>query len=74
MKKVVLYSMKNCVHCDAAKQFFSKQNITYRLCDVKTPNGQKEFRRLGFRGVPVIKVGDEFLNGFNAKQFLALYQ
>jgi len=73
MKKIVLYSMSNCPHCDAAKQYFEKHNITYRLCNVKTPSGQKEFRRANFRSVPVIKIGEQYLQGFKVSAFSKLY-
>jgi len=43
------------------------------LVDVKSPAGQKEFAKTGYRGVPVLKVGDQFLNGFNVKAFLKLF-
>ncbi len=72
-KRVVLYSMKNCPHCDTARKYLEKQKIAFRLCDVRSPKGQKEFAKIGFRGVPVLKVGDQFLNGFSAKGFLKLY-
>lgn len=73
MKKVVLYTRNNCPHCETAKKYFTAENITYRLCNIQTPAGQKEFHRLGFRGVPVIKVGNEFLQGFDIKAFKRLY-
>jgi glutaredoxin len=73
-KRVVLYSMKNCPHCDMAKKYLDKRNIKFRLCDIKTPSGQKEFSKIGMRAVPVLKVGDQLLNGFSVKGFLALYQ
>jgi len=73
-KRVVLYSMKNCSHCDTAKKYLENQNISFRLCDVRTPKGQKEFAKLGLRGVPVLKVGDQLLKGFSVKAFLNLYE
>ncbi|MGB1199114.1 MAG: glutaredoxin family protein [Thalassotalea sp.] len=68
MKKIVLYSSNSCPHCDKAKAFLSRQNINYRLCNVKTPAGQKELARAGFRSVPVIKISDEYVVGYNEKQ------
>ncbi|NQY64498.1 MAG: hypothetical protein HRT38_12320, partial [Alteromonadaceae bacterium] len=47
MKRVVLYSMNNCPHCQTAKKYLDQQDIVYRLCNVKTPSGQKEFRKTG---------------------------
>ncbi|NQZ86806.1 MAG: glutaredoxin family protein [Colwellia sp.] len=73
MKKIVLYSMSNCPHCDTAKAYLEKNNISYRLCNVKTAAGQKEFRRANFRSVPVIKIGNEYLQGFKVAAFTKLY-
>ncbi|ABM03816.1 glutaredoxin [Psychromonas ingrahamii 37] len=74
MKRVVLYSMSHCPHCDAAKKYLSQQNIQFRLVNVKTAAGQKEFSKSGYRGVPILKVGDQFINGFSIKEFNKLYQ
>ena len=45
------------------------KNIPFRLCNIKTPAGQKEFSKLNLRGVPVVKVGDQILKGFDVKRF-----
>ncbi len=74
MKRVVLYSMARCPHCDTAKKYLDQQGIQYRLCNVSSPAGRKEFSSTGFRAVPVIKIGDQFLNGFSIKQFQKLYK
>jgi glutaredoxin len=66
--------MENCPHCRTAKRYLDEQGIAYRLCNVKTPKGQKEFAQTRMRGVPVLKVGDKLLNGFSVKQFTTLYQ
>ena len=73
MKRVVLYSMSACPHCDTAKRYLEQQNIKFRLVNVKTPAGQKELSRSGYRAVPVLKIGEEFMNGFSVKQFNKLY-
>ena len=69
MKRIVLYTMANCPHCNTAKQYLDQNNVTYRLCNVKTPVGKKEFYKTGYRSVPVLKIGDQFLNGFSVKGF-----
>lgn len=74
MKRVVLYTMTNCPHCNTAKQYLDQNNVTYRLCNVKTPAGKKEFSKTGYRGVPVLKIGDQFLNGFSVKGFQKVYK
>jgi len=72
-KRVVLFSMKNCPHCQTAKKYLEQQNIKFRLCDIKSPAGQKEFTKTGMRAVPVLKIGDQLLNGFSIKQFLQIF-
>jgi glutaredoxin len=72
-KKVVLFGMKNCPHCQTAKQYLIQQNIQYRWCDVRSPAGQKEFNKIGLRGVPVLKIGDQLLNGFSIKRFQQIF-
>ncbi|MGJ8693449.1 MAG: glutaredoxin family protein [Thalassotalea sp.] len=74
MKKIVLYTSNKCPHCQTAKQFLDEEKIPYRLCNVQSPAGQKEFNRLGFRSVPVIKVGEQFLQGFSPKSFYKLLE
>jgi glutaredoxin len=73
MKRVVLYSMDKCPHCQSAKQYLEQQKIPYRLCNVKTAKGQKEFAGTGLRGVPVLKIGDQLLKGFSVKEFTNLF-
>lgn len=74
MKKVVLYSMDKCPHCQVAKRYLDEQHIPYRLCNVQTPRGQKELASLRMRAVPVLKIGDEILNGFSVKAFNQLFK
>lgn len=73
MKKVTLYTLNKCPHCDTAKAYLDQQGITYRLCNVQTPSGRKEFAKLGLRGVPVLKIGNQILKGFSVKAFNKLY-
>lgn len=74
VKRVVLYSMDKCPHCQTAKHHLEQQKIPYRLCNVKTPKGQKEFAGTGLRGVPVLKIGDQLLKGFSVKEFNQLFK
>ena len=74
MKRIVLYTMKNCPHCQTAKRYLEQNNIEFRLCDVQSAAGKKEHSKTGMRGVPVLKIGDQLLNGFTVKKFEQLYQ
>ncbi|MEW6996402.1 glutaredoxin family protein [Colwelliaceae bacterium BS250] len=73
MKRIILYTMNRCPHCETAKKYLDQQGIKYRLCNVSNPAGKKEFNQTGYRGVPVLKIGDQFLNGFEVKDFQRLY-
>ena len=35
---------------------------------------KKEFASTGMRGVPVLKIGDQLLNGFSIKKFNKLFK
>ena len=74
MKRVVLYSMDKCPQCQSAKHYLEQQKIPYRLCNVKTAKGQKEFSATGLRGVPVLKIGDQLLKGFSVTEFHKLFK
>ncbi|MDD1794697.1 glutaredoxin family protein [Enterovibrio sp. ZSDZ42] len=67
VKRITIYTSRQCAHCNAAKQFFDSKKITYRECDIGTPRGKKEHAALGARGVPVLKIGDKVLHGFTPK-------
>ncbi|NQY50208.1 MAG: glutaredoxin family protein [Colwellia sp.] len=73
MKRVVLYTTDKCPHCQTAKRYLEQQGIAFRLCNIKTAKGQKEFAATGLRGVPVLKVGDQLFNGFSVKTFTEVY-
>lgn len=74
MKRIILYTMTNCPHCQTAKRYLEEKNIPFRLCNVKTAAGQKELAKLNLRSVPALKIGDQVLKGFNIKNFNQLYQ
>lgn len=74
MKRITLYTTTQCPHCLTAKQYFESKNIKFRLVNIKSPTGQKEFAKTGFRAVPIIKVGEDYLNGFSITKFSQLYQ
>lgn len=71
-KRITLYTKNRCAHCDRAKQYLTQHNISFRLVNVQSPAGQKEFAKTGYRAVPVLKVGEQFVNGFSVKQLKTL--
>ncbi len=73
---VVMYSTQRCGWCKKASQFFSKHNIEVSEYDIEASSGNmQEYKRLGGRGVPLIFVGENRIEGYNEKAMkLALKQ
>lgn len=67
---VVMYATDWCGYCARARAYFARNGIAYVEHDVeKSAHAAAEFRRLGGRGVPLIFVGRERLDGFNELAF-----
>lgn len=74
-KRIVLYSSANCPHCRRAKAFLKREGIAFREMDVgSNARARKELERIGARGVPVLMIGGERLDGFDEKRFWRLYR
>ena len=68
-KSVIMYTTSSCPACVAAKSYFARKGISYDERDVNaSPAAMQEFRQLGGRGVPLILVGSERMEGFNAQR------
>jgi glutaredoxin len=58
-----------CGQCRKAKAFLTGKHISFTEYDVeKSELGKIEYRRLKGRGVPIILVGNQRMNGFNSKR------
>lgn len=65
-EKVVIYTTQRCGYCKKAKQFLRREQINYSEYDVETSKkGQRDYKKLKGRGVPIILVGDQRMNGFS---------
>lgn len=66
-KSVVIYSTPTCHFCQAAKKFFEENNIEFTDFNVaEDQEKRKEMVEMtGQMGVPVIKIGDDLLVGFD---------
>ena len=72
---VIMYSTSWCGYCKQARRYFNQKQIAFTEYDVeKTDKGKQDFKRLGGKGVPVILVGDQRLNGFSKRAFEQIYQ
>ena len=72
--RVIMYSAVWCGVCKKARAYFKQKDIVFKEYDIeKSAKGKRDFKRLGGRGVPVILVGSQRLNGFSVKSFEKIY-
>jgi glutaredoxin len=74
MKRIVLYISDKCPHCKDAQRYLDSKGIQYRLTNAKMQRGRKELDAMGARSVPVLKIGDQILHGWNVKNFEKMYK
>jgi glutaredoxin len=71
---VVMYSTSWCGYCRKAARHFRKNNIPFSERDIeKSAAAASEFKQLNGRGVPVILIGNQRMNGFEAQAFDRIY-
>jgi glutaredoxin len=71
--EVVMYATDWCPYCKQARQYFARQGIAYREVDIeKSPAGRAEYNRLGGRGVPLIMVGAQRMQGYREESLARL--
>ena len=66
-KNVTIYSTPTCHFCHAAKDFMNEQGVEYKEVDVATDAEQRQemIEMTGQMGVPVIRIGDDVVVGFD---------
>ena len=75
-KTVTIYSTPVCHFCHAAKDFFSENNVAYTEFDVASDQEKRKemIDMTGQMGVPVIRIDDDVIVGFDedkVKELLA---
>jgi glutaredoxin 3 len=65
--QVEIYSTPTCHFCQLAKAFFKDNNVEYTEYNVAEDAGKRQemIEMTGQMGVPVIKVGESAMVGFN---------
>lgn len=65
--KVTIYSTPVCHFCQSAKEFFKENNVDYTEYDVASDaeKRQEMIDMTGQMGVPVIKIGEDVIIGFD---------
>jgi glutaredoxin len=67
--KVRMFVTQRCGYCKQAKAFLRQRGTPFEELDVEaSPAAKAEFDRLGGKGVPVILVGRQRMDGFEAEQ------
>jgi len=70
---VVMYSAEWCGVCKRAKKYMQKNNIAFKEMDIdKSSQAKREFKKLNGKGVPIILVGNQRMNGFSAVKLEAM--
>jgi glutaredoxin 3 len=67
MKQVTIYSTPTCTYCKAAKEYFTKNNVTYTEFNVASDETKRKemIDKTGQLGVPVITIGETVVVGFD---------
>lgn len=74
-KKVVMYSTQRCGYCKKARTYFRDEGIEFVEYDIeKSKKARRRYDSFGGRGVPVIFVGKQRLNGFNVASFNRVFR
>jgi glutaredoxin 3 len=76
-KTVTIYSTPVCHFCQAAKEFFKENNVEFTNFDVAEDQAKRQemIEMTGQMGVPVIRIGDDVVVGFDeakVKELLGL--
>lgn len=65
MEKVIVYTSNSCTYCTAVKNYLKQNNVEFEERNVTKSEYRKELIDLGFMSVPVLKIGDEIIKGFD---------
>jgi glutaredoxin len=74
-KKVIIFSASWCGICKKAKTYFRRNGIPFTEHDIeKSTRAKSLYKQLDAKGVPVILVGKERMNGFTEAGFERIYK
>ena len=66
---VKMYATDWCPYCRQAREYFVRNGIPFTELDIeKSETAKAEHRSIGGRGIPVILVGNERMNGFSEQR------
>lgn len=76
MKKVEIYSTPTCHFCDLAKRYFADNNVEFVNYNVAEDQAKRAemVEITGQLGVPVIKIENDIVIGFNKEKIAELLE
>lgn len=74
MKQVTIYSTPTCHFCHMAKEFFTEKGVAFSDYNVASDADKRAemVDMTGQLGVPVIRIGDDVVIGFNRPKIAEL--
>jgi glutaredoxin len=73
-QEVIMYATSWCGYCKKAREHFAKNNIPYTEYNIETDaEAKRKYDSFGGKGVPVIFIGEERMDGFNVAKFSEIY-
>lgn len=73
-REVILYATSWCGYCAKTRAFLGERGIAYTEMDIeKSADARRAYDALGGRGVPVLKVNDTVIHGYDPQGILAAY-
>jgi len=73
-KQVTIYSTPVCHFCNQAKEYFATNNVAYTEHDVAADQEKRQemIEMTGQMGVPVIRIGDDVVVGYDEDKIAEL--
>lgn len=73
-KQVTIYSTPVCHFCNQAKEYFKDNNVAYTEHDVAADQEKRQemIEMTGQMGVPVIRIGDDVVVGYDEDKIAEL--
>ena len=72
---VVLFSAKSCFRCRAVERHLDKFEVEYTKVMVdEDPQTADTLKARGFNGLPVVKIGDDWSEGYHPDKLDSLFK
>jgi glutaredoxin-like YruB-family protein len=73
-RKVVIYSTPRCHNCHEIKEYLQGRNVPFEEIDLSSDEAARNLiiEQTGHLGAPVVRIGDEFIFGFDKKKMESL--